>query len=129
MVFGIQESVVRTIQVFQIVIYMKDKDMTTTNNKELIGECINMYDAFHKENFDWIYKSALELSGNTLIAKSLADKMIAKLVLSSPDIIAQNNKEKCLERMALHLPYLGKGVDKKKELSAGRLLHIYYRPN
>lgn len=108
---------------------MNRSDMTDTKKTELIGSCINNWDQFYKSNYKWIYQSALELSGNTLVAKTLADKFMTKVILSDPQIVVNNDVEACKTKMAIIFPYLGKGVSKNKTLSAGRLLNIFYRPN
>ncbi len=108
---------------------MKPSDMTKTKNSELLGDCISNWDRFYKSNYKWIYKNSLDLCGNTLVAKTLSDKFMTKVILSNPEIVINNDVEGCKSMMALLFPYLGKGVDKRRALSAGRLLNIFYTPN
>jgi len=108
---------------------MKSNDMISTKRQELIGDCINHWDQFYKSNYSWIYKCSLELCGNTLTAKTLAEKFMTKVILTNPEIVVNNDIEACKAKMAIIFPYLGNGVDRKKEVSAGRLLNIFYTPN
>ena len=103
--------------------------MTDLFNTEAMGDCVQNWDAFYKSNYAWLYATTLDIAQNTIIAKQMADKILAHLVLSHPDIIVENNVEECQRYVALLFPYLGQSVDRKKELSAGRLLNVYYNPN
>ena len=103
--------------------------MTYQQPTEILGHSINAWDTFYSENFDWTYRQTLELCHNTLIAKVLTDKIFTKIILSNPEFIVANDRRAILKELGLLFPYLGTVVSKDKELSAGRLLHLYYQPN
>jgi len=103
--------------------------MTNLSNTEALGNCVHNWEAFYEANFAWLYATALDIVKNTLAAKEMTERIMAHLVLSHPNIIAENNVEECQKFVAVLFPYLGVSADRKKELSAGRLLSIYYNPN
>ena len=96
---------------------------------EILGHSINAWDTFYSRHFDWTYKKALEICHNTLMAKVLTDKLFAKIFLSNPEFIVDQNRDAIEQELGLLFPYLGSVVDREKDLSAGRLLHLYYQPN
>lgn len=96
---------------------------------EIIGNSINKWDEFYQNHFEWVYKETLKICRNTLKAKEITDKLFVKAFFSNPECVAEGNKEAFKNEIAVLFPYLGVMVDLKKELSAGRLLHLYYQPN
>ena len=103
--------------------------MTQPQPTELLGQSINAWDEFYQKHFDWVYKYSLSVCHNTLKAKQLTDKIFVKVLLSNPEVVTNNSQIKLQKEIALLFPYLGLTVDSSKELSAGRLLHLYYQPN
>lgn len=103
--------------------------MTYQQPTEILGHSINAWDMFYSRHFDWTYRQTLELCHNTLIAKALTDKIFAKISLSNPEHIVSQDRAAILKELGILFPYLGSVVSKDKELSAGRLLHLYYQPN
>lgn len=96
---------------------------------ESIGQSISVWDKFYQSHFEWTYKQALDICQNTLVAKTLTDKLFAKILLRNPEIIVSNDRLQIINELGLTFPYLGVMADPKKELSAGRLLNLYYQPN
>ncbi len=103
--------------------------MIDLNKTAVLGKCVKNWDAFYASNYEWLYRAFLESSKNTLLAKNLTDRMMTKLVLMHPDIVAENNVKACRRYVAMMFPYMGISVDKSKNLNAGRLLNLYYSPN
>ncbi len=103
--------------------------MTYPQPTEVIGDSINAWDTFYKSNFEWVYQQTLEICHNTLIAKDLTDKLFVKVFFNNPEYVVENNEQAFKNELAVFFPYLGVMVDREKELSAGRLLHLYYQPN
>ncbi len=103
--------------------------MTDDTYTEVIGNSINAWDKFYRSHFDWVYKHTLNICHNTLKAKDLTDKLFAKVFLSHPELVVDNDTTLLSEELAVLFPYLGIKADRNKELSAGRLLHLYYHPN
>ncbi len=103
--------------------------MTYQPPTEVIGNSINAWDEFYQNHFEWVYKQTLEICHNTLKAKELTDKLFVKVFFNNPEYVVENNKEAFRNELAVLFPYLGILVDRNKELSAGRLLHLYYQPN
>ncbi|MEL6124032.1 MAG: hypothetical protein AAFR14_09940 [Bacteroidota bacterium] len=107
----------------------KEQDMISTNQQELLGDCVQKWDSFYEANYSWIYDIVVSIVRNTLTAKTLTDKFMSQLILAVPEVVVEEDREAILKELALLFPYLGKSVSKAKELSAGRLLNIYYNPN
>jgi len=76
-----------------------------------------------------VYRKSLEICHNTLIAKELTDKLFVKAFFNNPELIVENNARALHNEMGIMLPYHNVYVAQDKELSAGRLLHIYYQAN
>ncbi len=103
--------------------------MTNSNSTHLMGRCVNNWDTFYKSNYSWLYKSLLKCTKNSLSAKSIAERILTNLVLTHPEIIANNDVRACKIFVSVIFPYIGVQVERSKKLSAGRLLHIFYHPN
>lgn len=103
--------------------------MINLSKTAVLGKCVKNWDAFYASNYEWLYQSFLASSKNTILAKNLTDRIMTKMVLTHPDIVADNNVKACRKYVAMMFPYMGISVDKSKSLSAGRLLNLYYNPN
>jgi len=96
---------------------------------EVIGNTIEAWDQFYADHFQWIYDHALDICHNTLKAKELTEKLFVKLFFTDPEVLIKRDAKRCQQHLAVLFPYLGVMVDPKKNLNAGRLLHLYYKPN
>jgi|GEM_PF-2308706 len=96
---------------------------------EVIGDSINAWDQFYRNHFDMVYRRTLDICRNTLKAKELTDKLFVKVFFNNPEYVVENNEAGLKNELAILVPYYGLMADPNKELSAGRLLHLYYQPN
>lgn len=96
---------------------------------ETIGNSINAWDKFYQTHFDWVYQQSLAACHNTLKAKELTDKLFVKVLLAQPEVVVNNDLSFLKNELGIFFPYMGVSVNKNKELSAGRLLHLFYQPN
>lgn len=96
---------------------------------DIIGQSISAWDRFYDTHFEWVYNKTLGFCHNTLKAKTLTDKIFAKVFLNNPSCIVENSEVEFKKELGILFPYLGIRVDQNKALSAGRLLHLYYLPN
>ena len=113
------------------MIVNKDKfgKMTRIQPTEVLGESINAWDSFYKAHFDEIYSQCLDICHNTLKAKELTDKIFAKMLLANPASITEEKDSLLKNELGVIFPYYDIKVDQKHELTAGRLLHLYYQPS
>ena len=103
--------------------------MTDGRPTEVLGDSINAWDKFYRSNFKWVYQYSLDVCHNTLKAKELTDRLFVKVLLSHPEYIVENDEEALKAELGILFPYFKIRADITKELSAGRLLHMYYQPN
>ena len=103
--------------------------MTYHQPTEVIGNSINAWDQFYQNHFDRVYKYTLQMCHNTLKAKELTDRMFVKLFFTDPGLVSENSEEVVESHLGILFPYIGVSPSQNKELSAGRLLHLYYQPN
>ena len=104
-------------------------NMTRIEPTEVLGDTINAWDRFYQKHFDEIYTQCLEMCHNTLKAKDLTDKIFTKIFLANPASILDEKDNLLKNELAILFPYYEVTVDRKFELSAGRLLHLFYQPN
>lgn len=103
--------------------------MTNQRPTEILGNSINAWDEFYQKHYNWVYQYSLSVCHNTIAAKDLTDKLFAKIVLSNPECVVENDEAAFRSELGLMFPYLGIKVAADKTLNAGRLLHLYYQPN
>lgn len=103
--------------------------MIDLNKTSALGRCVKNWDVFYNSNYAWLYQSFLSSTQHTIIARNLAERALTQMVLTYPEIIADNDSKAFRHYISILYPYMAMSVDKSKGVNAGRLLQLFYHPN
>lgn len=94
-----------------------------------MGESISRWDSFYSNHFQWIYNSALELTGEEQQAIVLTHKIFLNVLLSNPELVLLDNEEAFRKKVSERYPDLKRAFQKSQILGAHQLMRKYYTPN
>ena len=103
--------------------------MSLTHPIEIIGQSISCWDEFYKNNYDWLFKTSLQNTGNERNAQDFTERILLNVLLKHPELVVSQNTEQFKAHIYLAFPQMFSLNKQEGEAHSKALLRKYYCQN